>query len=225
MNCHKDIHWAKVCRSNPQGITSTRGRQRNRANSRPCNLTNSRDRRRRRAVSRNRRDGNERELSDQFKTIIFESITVNAIAPRKLSEDEVFVTVAINLRRLSNRPATLRAKLNAGAQGKVLPLRLYHRIYPEYSTPGGLSKPEVVKQLPTVLTAYDGAKIKQHGKCAITCEFNGRRSEAILFITEAEEPAIIGLATSLELNLVILNCSLQKRRHKTLTMPTRKTYH
>ena len=56
----------------------------------------------------------------------------------------------IDLHRLSNRPATLKAKLNAGAQGNVLPLRLYRRMYPEYSTPDGLSKPEVVKQLPTV---------------------------------------------------------------------------
>ena len=62
----------------------------------------------------------------------------------------------------------------------------------------------------TVLTAYRGTKIKQHGKYAFTCEFNGRRTEAIFFITEAGGPAIIGLPTSLELNLVTLNCSLQK---------------
>ena len=61
-----------------------------------------------------------------------------------------------------------------------------------------------------MLTAYGGAKIKQHGKCTISCEFNGKRSEALFFITEAEGPAIIGLPTSLELNLVTLNCSLQK---------------
>ena len=60
------------------------------------------------------------------------------------------------------------------------------------------------------LIAYGGANIKQHGKCAITCEFNGTRTEEIFFITEAEGPAIIGLPTSLELNLVTLNCSLQK---------------
>ena len=210
MNCHKDNHWAKVCRSNPHRLTSTRGRQRNRANSRPRHLSNSRDRRNRRSVSRNRRDGDEREISDQFETITFESITVNAIAPRNLSEDEVFVTVDINLHKLSNRPAKLKAKLDTGAQGNILPLRLYRRMYPEYLTPDGFPKPEAVQQSPTVLTAYGGAKIKQHGKCTISCEFNGKRSEALFFITEADGPAIIGLPTSLELNLVTLNCSLQK---------------
>ena len=29
MNCHMDNHWVKVCLCNPQGMTSTRGRQRN----------------------------------------------------------------------------------------------------------------------------------------------------------------------------------------------------
>ena len=190
-------------------MTPTRGRHRNRANSRSGHLSNSRDRRSRRSSSRNRRDGDERELSDQFETITFESITVGAITPRNPAEDEAFVTVGIDLHKLSNRPATLKAKLDTGAQGNILPLRLYRPMYPEYLTPDSFPKPEAVQQSPTVLTAYGGAKIKQHGKCAITCEFNGRRSEAI-FITGADRPTIIGLPTSLELNLVALNCSLQK---------------
>ena len=83
-------------------------------------------------------------------------------------------------------------------------------MYPEYLKADGFPKPEAVQQSPTVLTAYGGTKIKEHGKCAITCKFNRRRTEAIFFITETEGPAIIGLPTSLELNLVTLNCSLQK---------------
>ena len=152
-------------------MTTTRGRHRNRANPRP-RLLNSRDRRTRRSASRNRRDGDERELSDQFETITFESITVDAITPRIPSEHDVFVTIGIDLRKLSNRPTTLKAKLGTGARGNTLPLRLYRRMYPEYLKPDGFPKPEAVQQSPTVLTAYGGAKIKQHGKCAITCELN-----------------------------------------------------
>ena len=182
MNCHKDNHWAKVCNSNPQGITTTNSRHRNRAN--------PRDHQRRRSASRNCRDGDESVLSDQF-----ESITVGAITPRNPSEDEIFMTIGIDLHKLSNRSALLKAKLDTGAQGNIVPLRLYCRMYPEYL------KREAVQQSPTVLTAYGGRKIKQHGKCAITCEFNRRRTEA---------PPIIGLPTSLELNLFTLKCSLQK---------------
>ena len=43
------------------------------------------------------------------------------------------------------------------------------------------------------------------------CEFNGKKSVASFFVTEAEGPAIIGLPTSLELDLVTLNCSVQKK--------------
>ena len=120
--------------------------------------------------------------------ISFESITIDEIEPRKRSEDEVFLTVDIDLHKLSNRPAALKAKLDMGAQGNILPLRLYCRMYPN-----GFPKREAFQQSPTVLTAKDGAKM---------------RSEAIFFMTEG--PAIIGLPTSLELNLVTLNCSLQK---------------
>ena len=145
-------------------MTSIRGRQRNRANSRPRHLSKSRDWRSRRSVSRNRKDADERELSDQFESITFESITVDAIAPRNRPKDEVFVTVGIDLHKGSNRPATLKAKLDKGAQGNILPVRLYRQMYTEYLTPDDFP----IQQSPTMFTAYGGDGIKQHGKCVIT---------------------------------------------------------
>ena len=55
------------------------------------------------------------------------------------------------------------------------------------------------------------ALIVQHGICKIPCEFQNCKSVAAFFITEADGPAIISLPTSLELDLVTLNCSVQKR--------------
>ena len=49
-----------------------------------------------------------------------------------------------------------------------------------------------------------------HGKCKIACDFNGRKSVATFFVIEADGTAIIGLPTSLERNLVTLNCSVQQ---------------
>ena len=92
----------------------------------------------------------------------------------------------------------------------VLPLRLYRQMYPENLTPEGFPKPGVLEHLPTVLTAYGGAKLMQHGKCRIDCVFNRRKSGATFFVTEADGPAIIGLPTCLEINLVTLNCSAQQ---------------
>ena len=83
-------------------------------------------------------------------------------------------------------------------------------MYSENLTPEGFPKPGVLEDSPTVLTAYGGAKLMQHGKCHINCHFNGRKSVATYFVTEADGPAIIGLPTSLEVNLVTLNCSVQQ---------------
>ena len=120
------------------------------------------------------------------------------------------MTVNVDLHSISSRPAALKAKLDTEAQGNILPLRLYRRIYPENLTPEGFPKPGVLEHSPTELTAYGGAKLVQFGKCQIDCVFNGRKSGAIFFVTEADGPAIIGLPTYLELNLVTLNCSVQQ---------------
>ena len=209
LNCQKENHWARVCRSRNQG--GTRGRQRNRENPRSRHHSRSIDRRnRRRSASGKRRAGNRRELSDQFETITFESITVDVIGPQAQPANEVFVTVNVDLHSISSHPAALKAKLDTGAQGNILPLRLYRRMYPENLTSEGFPKPGVLEHSSTVLTAYGGAKLVQHGKCRIDCVFNGRKSAATFFVTEADGPAIIGLPTCLELNLVTLNCSVQQ---------------
>ena len=209
LNCHKEHHWARVCRSRNQEGTCRR--QRNRQNNRSRPRSKSKERHnRRRSASAKRRNEERRELSDQFESITFESITVNAIEPRAGHTDEVFVTVSIDLDSTSKRQTALKAKLDTGAQGNVLPLRLYRRMYPQNITPEGFPKPGVLEQSQTVLTAYGGAKLIQHGKCKIPCNFKGRKSVATFYVTEADGPAIIGLPTSLELNLVTLNCSLEQ---------------
>ena len=122
----------------------------------------------------------------------------------KTDANEVFLTINVDLHSIGSHTAALKAKLDTGAQGNILPLRLYRRMCPENLTPGAL------EHSPTVRTAYGGAKLMQHGKCQITCDFKGRKSVAAFSVTEADGPAIIGLLTSLELNLVTLNCSAQQ---------------
>ena len=48
------------------------------------------------------------------------------------------------------------------------------------------------------------------GSAGLIVFFNGRKSGATFFVTEADGPAIVGLPTCLELNLVTLNCSVQQ---------------
>ena len=204
MNCQKENHWARVCCSRAQG--GTQDKQKNRENPRSRFYSRSKDRcSRRRSTSRKCRDGDKRELSDQFETITFESIAVDVIGPQARPTNEVFATVNIGLYSISSRRTALKAKLDTGAQGNILPLRLYRQMYPVNLSPECFPKPGALDHSPTVLTAYGGAKLVHHGKCKIACDFNGRKSVATFFVTEADGPAIIGLLTS----LVTLNCSVQ----------------
>ena len=109
-----------------------------------------------------------------------------------------------------NRSTALKAKLDTGTQGNILSLRLYRQMYPQNLTLAGFLKPGTIEISTTVLTAYGRATITQHGTCKIPCEFKGRKSNAVFFVTEAEVPAIIGLPTCLELDLVTMNFSVQK---------------
>ena len=63
----------------------------------------------------------------------------------------------------------------------------------------------------TVLTAYGGSRVHHYGSITIGCEFRGKRSAAQFYITDTPGPAIIGLPTSIDLNLVKLNCALHKQ--------------
>ena len=120
LNCQKENHWTRVCRSRNQG--GTPGRQRNRENPRSRHHSRSKGRRnRRRSGSRKRSHGDRRELTDQFKTFTF-------IGPQAQPANEVFVTVNDDLHSISSRPTMLKAKLDTKARGNILPLRLFRRM-------------------------------------------------------------------------------------------------
>ena len=96
------------------------------------------------------------------------------------------MTVNVDLQNISSHPVALKAKLDTGAQGNILPLRLYPRMYPENLTPEGFPKPGVLENSPTVLmgSAEWGSF---HGKCSWEV-FNGRKSGATFFVMNKLHP-------------------------------------
>ena len=62
------------------------------------------------------------QVAEQFETITFESISVDAIDPQAQAphKDEVFVPINIVLHNVNNCPAALKAKLDTGAQGCIV---------------------------------------------------------------------------------------------------------
>ena len=61
-----------------------------------------------------------------FESIVFEWVTIANLThgTPESSRDEVFVSIQVNLAQSDNRKTALRAKLDTGAQGNILPMRL-----------------------------------------------------------------------------------------------------
>ena len=111
----------------------------------------------------------------------------------------------------NNRKTTLRAKLDTGAQGNILPMKLYPVMYPHQVNNNGKLKPNALLPSTVVLTAYRGSQIKHHhdGIVNIPCTYGKESTLAPFYITDILGSAIIGLLTSTDLNLLQFNCALQ----------------
>ncbi|XP_014676736.1 PREDICTED: uncharacterized protein K02A2.6-like [Priapulus caudatus] len=119
-------------------------------------------------------------------------------------------SVDVTLGRKPSTPATLRVKVDTGAQGNLLPLRVFRRMYPEKLDSEGFPKTGSTTLCPTRLTAYNGSKIPQYGVIKIPCKFHSNSSLSEFYVTDSSGPAILGLPTLRALNLVTLNCAVQQ---------------
>ena len=143
--CSKRNHWSRVCLKKER--ESNKGSTRNESNAHARDSTsymtqsNTRQRpRQSRNINTVQRDEN--EFSDeQFDTLVFETITIDSIHPahdiNKPNRDEVIVDLNVQLPQRQNSTTVLKAKLDTGAQGNILPLRLYREMFPDNIGPGG----------------------------------------------------------------------------------------
>ena len=154
--CGKANHWANVCRSQGKNEAHGRGQQRGRWRQRS---PSPRERYPQRSPSPRRR----------FDALNFDAVIIDSVERHQPPlEREVFATLNVSLDN-TNRPATLRAKVDTGAQGNILPLRVFCQMFPQNVGPNGYPKPKSVKPSSTTLTAYGGSKIKQCGTRPIPC--------------------------------------------------------
>ena len=73
--------------------------------------------------------------------VFVDSITVDAIVSYAPPIDEAFVTMNVDLHN-SSCPTAVKVKLDPRAKGNLLPLRLYHSMYPQNLTPEGFPNQE-----------------------------------------------------------------------------------
>lgn len=149
------------------------------------------------------------EPSDVYRE--FEQLSFDAIQQQKDDQTEIFTELKI---RLPNRPGThlLKAKVDTGVEGNTLPLRTFRRMFPDKVDDLGQPIPGSTKKEHTILTAYNGSSIMQHGSIGIQCAHKDKWSTLKFFVVTTEGPTIIGLPSLRNLELVSLHCTIKENK-------------
>ena len=122
---------------------------------------------------------------DTFQHLEFNSVTEND------GRDEIFATLEIALRNgTRERDATLKVKVDTGAQGNILPVRTFKRMYPELLDESGVPSKRHLRHRPTILTAYNGAAMAHHGTIVIQCSYGKRQCDTEFYVVETPGPVI-----------------------------------
>ena len=202
--CDKPNHWASQCRGNKNIESSGHAA----TNSKP---RQERERRHRRKGQKSKKvhvvyqdsDSNDYD-SDNFDELSFSEITQHGAHD---SRTEVFTSLKVKLPR---RPGThkLKVKVDTGAGGNTLPLRTFKQMFPEQTDEQGFPRSGATQPKNTILTAYNGSTIRQFGVISIKCRHDpqGEWTMANFFVVDTNGPAILGLPTSRQLQLITLHC-------------------
>ena len=138
--------------------------------------------------------------------LTFNNIQISSL---QSTRDEAFVKLNV---RLSSRPGIhkLVLKVDTGAQGNTIPLRIYSQMFADQLTKDGLPAKNVAKAAHKVrLTAYYGTNIPCYGIIDVPCEFKDSGWENTKFhIVDVPGPAIIGLPSCESLKVVTMHCSI-----------------
>jgi hypothetical protein len=137
--------------------------------------------------------------------------------------DEAFVNCAfveMDLKRNKNQKHQLRLKIDTGAQGNTIPLRVVRQIFPNNVDSAGL--PVDVDSVRGIkLTVYNGSPIKCHGAVNIPCRYDSKTWLATnVYVVDVQGPAVVGIPssektetsnTSLRYQHTNTNCSYSRR--------------
>ena len=211
--CHKLGDWGRVCLQKPQGTPSN---------------TPTRDTRRNRRQFRGHQGGQTQQVHnidanddpydstgyDEFETLEYNTIMVPvaSVADNKQQRKEVFAKVDIRLPGRNDRVRRiLNMKVDTGAMGSTLPLRIFRQIMPERTNADGTpDKRQITQVKNTTLIAYNNTKIDCYGTIDLHCKYRdtdwaGRK----FYIVDVPGPAVCGLPMAEALGLVTIHCSVE----------------
>ena len=217
-------HWQRMCLSTSTGRKprqSRTSRSRVRGSYSP-----RRNRRPSRSKSRQSSEVSsiEYDISDaqaQFESISFDTIVAQSKGNQSSdTRDEIFATLNITLQ---HRPGshTLKVKVDTGAQGNILPLRTFRRMFPQSLDVEGYPRPGATTPQSTLLLAYNGSHIRQYGCITIPCSYGDQRwMDAKFFVADTDGPKILGLPSSRALRLVTVHCAVSEQHTRQALLVT-----
>ena len=206
--CHKFGHWAQVC------LTKARRDVVNKAKTPappPTQTPRTNSRRRGQHKQRNVHSVEQQEEPIPYDSI--ESFHFDSIG-RNDSPTQAFAELNIKLRR--DTFATLKGKVDTGAQGNILPMRTYKNMYPQHIDCNG--NPTLTKPNKDILTAYCGNKVKHYGTIDIPCQYKDSKwRNTTFYVAQTTGSVIYGLPTCAALGIVVLNCSVNLNNNTEIT--------
>ncbi|XP_071842713.1 uncharacterized protein [Apostichopus japonicus] len=194
--CEKPNHWQSVCRL----------KQKNETHGRSSSMVRP---------ERNARFKSQSRLSDipkpkgyendnlEIEQILFSSMKVDNLNNDSNSEIFAMLNTCVN-----DKKATLKVKVDTGAEGNVLPLRIFKLMYPQKVDKYGKPFPSSLKHSNVIITAYSGSRIHHYGIHCLDCAYENVIIRTEFYVVDVDGPAILGLKSCLNFKLITLHCGV-----------------
>eukprot|EP00057_Strongylocentrotus_purpuratus_P020224 XP_011674698.1 PREDICTED: uncharacterized protein LOC105443347 [Strongylocentrotus purpuratus] len=153
-------------------------------------------------------------LNDAVNVLSFNRIIVSGISAVEVDDRDDLTIAYVEVRRDERTIMKLRSKVDSGAEGNTLPLRMFRGMYPGHLTKDGFPHPQSVHNSSARLFAYNETPVMHYGSVRLPCRFNNSTwLYATFYIVESRGPAIIGCDTGLKLKLLTLHTRINEIKH------------
>ncbi len=140
---------------------------------------------------------------DDGESLLFSSVQIDTVV-----NNEVFANLGVQLPHRPDHDDQLRVKVDSRAEGNLLPLRVYKRMFPHNIGPNGTPRPGATIPSNKHLFAYGGKELKHYGMVLLRLSFGRRRCRTVCYVTEDEGPPLLGLPTCQALKLITVHCEV-----------------
>lgn len=205
-NCSKLNHWACVCRSKPKNDTTTTSMARKEDRTKTyTKSTYTKPKKKGINVMAQEEEITEEDQMFDTITIRHDNLLIQSIEEK--NRDEVFVTLPFqHIKRHSL--AQVKLKLDTGAQGNTLPLRIYQKMFPGEVDTNGKPTPGILTPSKVKLRAYNGGEITHYGTITLTTTTTSPPKDVRFYVVDVSGPAILGLPDCERLSLVTIHQSV-----------------